>query len=242
MKKAVMERRDSSVEYGLLSEELPQLRGYACVFDREYVVQRADGSQFREVFRPGAFTKTLSEQRDIKALYAHSRMDVLGRTGNGTLRLREDAIGLAFEVDLPETTLGRDIRVLVKRRDLTGMSLGFRVPAGKERATRGRGKELELREVLEAQLVEITVTAFPASEATQVEARADAAEVEVEENDGHQSASTDEPGAGLDEEREAVASGESDGPGDHSDQPRDPRLAAARLRLAEAELKQRMKR
>ena len=96
--------------------------GYASVFDS--LSQNLGG--FVERVAPGAFRSTL-KQADVRALFNHEPDYLLGRTGNGTLRLSEDDRGLHYEVDLPDTTLGRDVATLLRRGDLYGSSFGFRV-------------------------------------------------------------------------------------------------------------------
>jgi HK97 family phage prohead protease len=59
---------------------------------------------------------------DVVALVNHDMNQLLGRTASGTLRLASVAEGLRMELDLPDTQLGHDVRELVKRGDLAGMS------------------------------------------------------------------------------------------------------------------------
>lgn len=81
---------------------------------------------FVERAAPGATTKTIQEQ-DIVALANHDPNLLLGRLGAGTLRLEEHRDeGLSYEVDLPDTTAGRDWAQLLERRDVIGSSYGFR--------------------------------------------------------------------------------------------------------------------
>lgn len=120
---------------------------------------------FAESFRAGAFRDTLAKRADVLALVDHSPERLLARVKSGTLRLREDAHGLAYEIDLPDTTLGRDLLALAERGDLGGVSIGFRATAEEWPApTR--------REVRAAELVECSIVhAFPAYEASTVSAR-----------------------------------------------------------------------
>lgn len=134
-----------------------KLYGYAARFNHE-----TDLGEFREVIEPGAFTRSLSG-RDVRAIYEHDGKALLGRSGAGTLRLQEDEQGLAFELDLPDTTLGRDLAVLVERGDLCGCSFGFQV-----RTDDWRGGVRHLQDV---DLHEITITATPAYDATSVQVR-----------------------------------------------------------------------
>jgi HK97 family phage prohead protease len=97
-------------------------QGYAARFDA--LSQNLGG--FVEQIAPGAFTKTLQEA-DVRALFNHDPNFVLGRNKSGTLRMAEDRDGLAYEIDLPDTTLGRDVAVLLERGDISGSSFGFRV-------------------------------------------------------------------------------------------------------------------
>lgn len=96
--------------------------GYAARFDK--LSQNLGG--FVEKVAPGAFTKTVQEQ-DIRALFNHSESAVLGRNRSGTLRLEENTEGLQYEIDLPDTTAGRDVATLLERGDVSGSSFGFRM-------------------------------------------------------------------------------------------------------------------
>jgi HK97 family phage prohead protease len=132
----------------------------------------------REKFLPGAFTSHLATKPDIRALRSHDADLILGRTAAGTLKITEDADGIAFELDPPDTQYARDLLVSIKRGDIRGMSFGFSSPSETvERHGAGR-----LYVVDRATLHEITFTAFPAYPQTSVELRAkrerDAAEWE----------------------------------------------------------------
>src|SRR5690606_19161246 len=96
--------------------------GYAATFNSRTEI----GDWFTEVIAPGAFAESL-KTADVRALFDHDSAKVLGRSSAGTLRVSEDDIGLAVEIDLPDTSTGRDVRELLKRGDITGMSFGFRV-------------------------------------------------------------------------------------------------------------------
>jgi HK97 family phage prohead protease len=149
-----------------------RLEGYAATFNSPALI----GGQFTETVRPGAFLATLQRPgSDVLALVDHDMGKLLARTGSGTLRLAEDARGLRFDLDVPATTLGNDVLAMAERRDLGGMSFGFRTldeawPAKDRR---------ELRSV---ELVEISIVhAHPAYPATVVSARARASSAAAEE-------------------------------------------------------------
>lgn len=70
--------------------------------------------------------------------------------------------GLYVEVDLPQTNLAADIRTLVKRGDIAGMSVRMNVKRSVwEDMTEGEEK-YSMRTIMEADLLEISLTAFPA--------------------------------------------------------------------------------
>ncbi len=80
---------------------------------------------FTERIAPGAFTRTLKSKNDIRAYVNHDDTRLLGSTRAKTLRIEDRADGGYVEIDLPNTTDGRDIRELVARGDIQGMSFGF---------------------------------------------------------------------------------------------------------------------
>lgn len=115
----LFEVRSTLVEVRLAPDSR-RLVGHAAVFN-----ERADiGGQFFEELAPGAFRKAL-KGCDVVARWNHAQDTLLGRTSSKTLRLSEDERGLAFELDLPATTLGNDVLALVARGDIRGMSFAF---------------------------------------------------------------------------------------------------------------------
>lgn len=80
---------------------------------------------FTERIAPGAFTRSLKSRVDIRAYVNHNDELLLGSTRAKTLRIDDRADGGYVEIDLPPTSWGNDIRALVSRGDITGMSMGF---------------------------------------------------------------------------------------------------------------------
>lgn len=133
--------------------------GYAALFNSEADI----GGYWKETIAPGAFSKSLAE-RDVLAVHSHDTGRVVGRLKAGTLSLREDSKGLAFENQLPDTTDGRDLIVQIDRGDIAGMSFGFV-------ATRQEWDETvdpPHRTITEARLYEITYTPMPQYDDTSV--------------------------------------------------------------------------
>lgn len=95
--------------------------GYAYVFGKRS--QNLGG--FVEVVAPGFGKKSLQEQ-DVRGLFNHDPNLILGRLGAGTLRMEETDTGGEYEIDLPDTTAGRDLAKLLERGDVAGSSFGFR--------------------------------------------------------------------------------------------------------------------
>lgn len=97
------------------------IAGYAAVFNK--LSQNLGG--FVEQVAPGAFTKSLADQVPVMCRYNHDDNYLLGTTEAETLRLSEDGTGLLYESDLPETSAGRDVAELARRRDLRYSSFAF---------------------------------------------------------------------------------------------------------------------
>ena len=140
------------------------LYGHAARFNSE-----ANLGHFVEIIRPGAFRQSLDAGANVRALYDHESSALLGTTRGGTLKLKEDAQGLAFELALPSTTHGNDLAILVDRGDVSACSFGFKVRDGGERWEL-RGAQT-VRELLDVELYEITLTANPAYPDTSVAMR-----------------------------------------------------------------------
>jgi HK97 family phage prohead protease len=132
-----------------------QIVGWAVLFN----IRSRDLGGFVEVVKPQA----CAELGDIVCLYNHDANAVLGRTPK-TLQLRHETRGVAFTLDPADTTAGRDAYELVKRGDVTGASFGFRT---KKDAWKKDG-DVMIRELLDIELAEISLTAFPAYHQTDV--------------------------------------------------------------------------
>ena len=138
--------------------EMPmRFAGYAAVFNSP-----SEPLPFIETIAPGAFRRSLKSDSEKLMLMNHNTDKVLASSKSGTLTLSEDERGLYVEAELPETTYGRDLSVLMQRGDVHSMSFGFSVPKGGDSWSED-GSSRELREVI---LHEVSVVAFPAYPAT----------------------------------------------------------------------------
>lgn len=104
---------------------------------------------FIETIARGAFTKTLRESKNIRALYAHEDNSILASTRNGSLKFEDREDGLHFEFELPNTRLGDDVQELVRTGLVDGCSFGMIVTKDEWSPRRDRRtiKELRLFEV-----------------------------------------------------------------------------------------------
>lgn len=141
------------------------LTGYAIKWEMKSVTM--GWRRFREQFKRGAFTESLTNE-DQLALWSHDTSKVLGRTKNGTLRLFEDEIGLRFELDLLDTTLGDDAYKTIKRGDVDGVSFGFSML---KQEWDEADPDNVIRTITKAKLLEISPVAFPAYPDSEVSAR-----------------------------------------------------------------------
>ncbi|MDQ0456037.1 HK97 family phage prohead protease [Rhizobium paknamense] len=136
--------------------------GYAAIFGEVTMV----GDLFEETIAPGTFARSLRGD-DIRAFYDHDTALVLGRNRAGTLRLAEDARGLSVEIDLPDTTAGRDVRTLIARGDVSGMSFGFEAVGEEWDFTRA----LPRRTITDVNLFEVSIVSIPAYAGTSIALR-----------------------------------------------------------------------
>jgi uncharacterized protein len=148
------------------------ISGYAAVFNSKTSI----GDFFEEVIAPGAFARTISENGDIRALFNHNWDHVLGRTRNGTLKVEEDNRGLKFEVELPNTSLARDLAESLRRGDINQCSFGFFATND----TWDYAVEPVVRTLNEVELYEISVVSIPAYEDTEVSLRSKEIDEQVE--------------------------------------------------------------
>jgi HK97 family phage prohead protease len=94
---------------------------------------------------PGAYKKTISDGHPIRFLFSHQPDQVIGKA----LEVREDDRGLFFRGKISQTTLGRDVRVLLQDQAIDAFSIGFRpVDWSVDQHTQTRLlRELELYEI-----------------------------------------------------------------------------------------------
>ena len=143
----------------------PIIRGHAAVFNQ----LSEDLGGFREQIAAGAFAEAIQKD-DVRALLNHDPNFVLGRSGAGTLRMTEDAHGLAVEIDPPDTQAARDLLVSMKRGDITQMSFGFSVrPNGQNWAKDDAGQYV--RTLTRVRLFDVSPVTYPAYPQTDVAVR-----------------------------------------------------------------------
>ena len=142
-------------------EEKRTLSGYAIKFNDVTTI----GDQFRE-----QVTSTALEGVDMSntfALFNHDWSSPLGRAGRN-MNLTVDDTGLRVDIDLPDTSMARDLAELVKNDIVGGMSFGFTIADD----SWTRDDEMPLRTINKSdRLYEVTFTPIPAYPTTEVALR-----------------------------------------------------------------------
>lgn len=112
-----MEREVKTLQFKMdaYNEEEGIFSGYASVF--------SNVDSGGDIVEPGAFTKTLAEGWErVKILALHNDSWLpIGRP----VELREDAEGLYISAKISDTSMGRDIKVLLKDGVLNELSIGY---------------------------------------------------------------------------------------------------------------------
>jgi HK97 family phage prohead protease len=142
------------------------ITGYAAVYN-----QPTDKMGFREVVKPGAFTRALKEKQDVRVLFNHDPSAILGRSTSGTATLSEDNKGLKFRCEMPDTTTGRDVMTSIKRGDISQCSFGFRaVKQAWVNSTdpNDKTKMIATRELHDVDLGDVSPVTYPAYDGTSV--------------------------------------------------------------------------
>jgi len=166
MKDKMVIRTINGLEIEERADKKPLIRGYASVFDSE----SQQLGWFIEVVRKGAFKRTLEENPDIRALLDHDTGKIIGRTKAGNLKIEEDSRGLKVTLEPIDTEDGRKAVEWVRSGVVDGMSIGFMPKTVRWSLKDG----VDLREILDLTLYEVSLVAFPAFSATSATVRTSA--------------------------------------------------------------------
>nr|DAN67140.1 MAG TPA: prohead serine protease [Caudoviricetes sp.] len=140
------------------------LSGYFIKFDE--ITELWPG--YFEVIKREGVEKAI-QNADIRALFNHDDSLVLGRTGNGTVTLGVDEIGLFGDIIINKEdpqAIGAYARV--QRGDVVGCSFGF-IPIKIDTEERADGSYLDT--ILELEIFEVSPCTFPAYPQTEIAAR-----------------------------------------------------------------------
>ena len=147
------------------------ITGYAAVFYRDGDA----GTEFQiltdlvERIDRDAFTRSIDEGDDVRALFNHDTSQILGRTESGTLKLSADDIGLRYSIDAPTTPAAQHVISAIERGDLTGSSFAFRTE--REEFVEGDSGAPDVRNIKSVRMFDVGPVTFPAYTGTTTDVR-----------------------------------------------------------------------
>lgn len=166
---------DSEVIIENRENEPSAIVGYAARIYR----QSEPGTQFQlapgvvERIMPGAFDKSLSRGDDVAALFNHNPDKVLGRTKSGTVVLSADSNGLKYRITPNESSsVTKEVISYIARGDITGSSFAFTIDKEEWRSEGKGDNRVDVREISNLTLYDVSPVTYPAYEATSVGLRA----------------------------------------------------------------------
>ena len=181
---------DSKIECRADENENKQISGLGVVFydgtpNTEYNLFE----DYYERIDSGAFDEVL-KSADARGLFNHDTNMLLGRMSAGTMRLDKSKGGINYEIDMPDTTIGRDVHESIKRGDITGSSFSFIADKIEWSSEKRDSGNVEIRTITSIKsLYDVGPVTFPAYESTTTSARTKEAienerkELENERND-----------------------------------------------------------
>lgn len=105
------------------------IEGYAIRFNctSNVLYDKEKRRFFKEIIDKKAISQELIDNSDIKFLFNHDKERLLARRNKGqgslNVELREDGVFFSFEI--PDTTIGNDLREMIKRGEVTTCSFAF---------------------------------------------------------------------------------------------------------------------
>ena len=156
------------LEHRDAQEDSPRIiSGYAAVFNQWAELGR--WYRWREQIAPEAFEGCNYDK--CVACFNHNTDNILARYSSGTLKLSVDNVGLRFEFEVPNTTVGNDMYELVKRGDISQCSFAFVVE--EEKWTYREGEDTMDDRIITriSDLWDVSLVTYPAYEGTSVDAR-----------------------------------------------------------------------
>lgn len=103
-----------------------RLGGYAAKFGTRSENMGWGDIEFYEVIEAGFFDNVLGD--DCRCLFNHDANLILGRNASKTLRISQDATGLAYDCDVdPAQSYAKDLLISLRRGDVTQSSFAFGV-------------------------------------------------------------------------------------------------------------------
>lgn len=145
----------TSLEIRATEDNSKIIKGYINKFNT-----RSQYMGFYEEISIGAFDKTLADGHNIFAMYNHNSDMILGSTRANSLTLNIDEVGLAFELRVNDNiSYAKDLYELVNEGTIDGCSFGFYVLDDSWQTT---SEGIDLRIIKEIELIEATITPFPA--------------------------------------------------------------------------------
>ena len=161
-----IERRFTMMEVRAITDQddVRRMIGHGAVFNQLSL----DLGGWKEIIMPGVFSDSLSD--DVRSLFNHDMNLVLGRTISNTLEVREDDIGLHYNVSLPDTTYANDLHISASRGDVNQSSFGFRTLEDSW-IEPGELDPLPVRRLIRAALIDVGPVTFPAYPTTSAHVR-----------------------------------------------------------------------
>lgn len=169
---SVVELRDATSD---AQESGRTVFGYAALFNVRSENLGGSDWQFYETIAPGAFDGVLND--DVRALFNHESELILARSknGTGTLKIGVDNVGLWYEFEAPETQVGNDLLISLRRGDIDQSSFSFMVDKDGQtffESKVGDGPTIMERTITKfSRLLDVSPVTYPAYTETEVDCR-----------------------------------------------------------------------